>query len=132
MSLPLHTSFKKTCKVTSNSSGCPGPNKNDVCKAIRMNTIYDNGNYDCISMFSMSPQLGGFELACSGPGKYAQCMTAACYKEPASDGSPVECYCHVFDTHFSFMVGSPWNGNIPCAQPYPYLLSAVASTLKYH
>lgn len=123
LSDPLYQGYQNDC--SKNASACAGPNASQVCKAIITNTIY-KGQYDLTSTYNLSPQLGGFQVQCSGPGRYAQCMTAACYKSEAFDGSPVTCYCPVYETTSDYVVGGAWGSDIPCTQPEPYLLSGVA------
>jgi len=128
MSMPLYQATNDQCLINSTSTGCPGLNQSPVCKGIVSNTIYD-GQYDLTSTYTLSPRVGGFQLTCPGPGIYAQCMTAACYKRRAFDGSPVTCYCPVYQTNSSYVVGGPWSDQpIPCTQPYPYVLSGVDTT----
>lgn len=70
-------------------------------QAIAKNKIY-GGAYDLVSTYSESPNIGGFDKVCvkgvdGANGFYAQCMTAACYRRTAFDGSPVTCYCPVYN-----------------------------------
>jgi len=87
--MPLYKQYQKGCQINSTSSGCPGIDESGVCKAIATNKIY-GGIYDLVSTFSLTPRLGGFSRTCE-KGRYAQCMTAACYARRAFDGSPVTC-----------------------------------------
>ena len=77
----------------------------------------DKGKYDYISTFALSSELGGFNRLCTAPkgvqGYYAQCMTAACFKRPAWDGSPITCYCPVYKS-IKYLVGSPDTANSTC------------------
>ncbi|KAL4440240.1 hypothetical protein ABPG75_003241 [Micractinium tetrahymenae] len=107
--------------------GCGYLNATPICKAIADNTIY-GGQYDYISTFTASPDVGGFNKLCVRPGQgglFAQCMTAACYKKTAFDGSPVACYCPVYRAN-AYLVGSPNGDPASCKPNLPYVLSGVA------
>jgi len=145
MSLPLFKQFQKNCQINSTSTGCPGIDSTGVCKAIASNKIY-GGQYDLVSTFAVTPVLGGFSRTCE-KGQYAQCMTAACYQREAFDGSPVTCYCPIYETSGTYIVGTerrprsraatfahsrfarssggPSGSSPPCKQRGGFLLSGV-------
>jgi hypothetical protein len=115
-------SYKK-CGYKNGSTTCKGTNRSPVCKALAKNTMY-KGAYNLISTFALSPKLGGFNTQCNEKGKYAQCMTAACIATPAFDGSPVTCYCPVYEDD-SYMIGGPKNTTVTCTPPKGTLYSGV-------
>ncbi len=127
MSLPLYQEFQDNCLVNSTSARCPGMNQAGICAAISTNSVY-RGDYDLVSTFVPSPEYGGFSQQCNvtSGGRYAQCMTAACFKKTAFDGSPVTCYCPIYEGE-SFIVGGPVGSTPPCVQDGPYILSGVDS-----
>lgn len=109
---------------------CASNNGSPICKAITSNTIYGS-TYDFISTYTLSLNLGGFTQACNVPGPgalYANCMTAACVRQTAFDGSPITCYCPVYRAN-TFLVGAPVSATSDLCQPnLPYLLSGVVMT----
>lgn len=107
-------SYKK-CGYKKGSTTCKGKNSSPVCKALAKNTMY-KGAYDLISTFAPSPKLGGFNTQCNEMGSYANCMTAACIATPAFDGSPVTCYCPVYESK-AYAIGSPMNVTVTCTPP---------------
>lgn len=111
----LQTLSAEKCPNGSNSTNCGGANNNPICSAITSSKIY-NGDYDLVSTYTPSPSLGGFNKVCTKPGVYANCMTAACYEQPAFDGSPITCYCPTYKTKLSetFILGSPKNVTVGC------------------
>jgi len=120
----VYEEYEKTCGGESSTSACTGPNSAGVCDAIVNNTIY-GGSYDLVSTYSYSPKVGGFDIVCPGePGVvYANCMTSACYRRVAFDGSPITCYCPLYEANEAFAIGSR-NGTVPpCSPEWPYVLS---------
>ncbi|KAL4427326.1 hypothetical protein ABPG77_003235 [Micractinium sp. CCAP 211/92] len=78
LSAPLAALEERRCPQNTKRPGCGYLNATPVCKAIADNTIY-GGQYDYISAFASSPDVGGFNKLCVRPGQggfFAQCMTA--------------------------------------------------------
>ena len=125
LSKALYTDFQKNCPNGAQSAGCSAPNSTNVCKAIVSNTIY-GGQYDVVSTFSLTPELGTFDRYCPGipNGQYVNCMTAACERKVAFDGSPLTCYCPIYKSSEPFIIGAPNNeSQPPCVPKYPFILS---------
>lgn len=63
---------------------------------------------------------------CIGPGLMAECMSAACYRKPAWDGSPITCYCPMVQVPEGQSYGLGRRNStaeFPCAQPDGYTIS---------
>ncbi len=105
------------------NTGCNETDSAPVCEAIVDNIIYD-GNYELISTFTPTEHLG--QTKCTGPGLMAECMSAACYRKEAFDGSPVTCYCLLVDVPEGQQYGLGRHRDEPagsCDQPEGYSIS---------
>ena len=108
---------------------CTEVNSAPVCKAINDRTIY-KGTWPLISTFAAYADQG--VKVCTGrpdgSSITADCMTAACYRRGAFDGSPFVCYCPVVSVPpgVNYAVGYPrskFPDGISCDQPEGYVLS---------
>lgn len=77
---------------------CTEINSAPVCKAINAGTMY-GGVWPLISTFTLYGDQGVQMCtgAADGSSIVADCMTAACYRKRAFDGSRYVCYCPVFN-----------------------------------
>jgi hypothetical protein len=80
-------------------------------------------------VFGVEKNVRESDLFIFGLVRYANCMTAACFRKKAFDGSPISCYCPVYkDT--MFLIGAPKGaGKPPCKVTLPYVLSGVKNPL---
>ncbi|KAI8471152.1 MAG: hypothetical protein J3K34DRAFT_418235 [Monoraphidium minutum] len=127
----LDATNKQCPNGTESAKGkCAKANGTPFCKAVEKNKIY-GGEYDLISLYASSPGLGGLSKLCAaepGVAFHAECMTAACYRRRAFDGSPVSCYCPVYAST-AYIIGAPAGVEPSCAQNPPYVPSG--SNLPY-
>ncbi|KAF8065748.1 hypothetical protein HT031_002808 [Scenedesmus sp. PABB004] len=109
--------------ITTANNTCVTVNSAPVCKAINEGTIY-GGKWPFISTFTAYADQG--VALCSavadGSSILADCMTAACYRRRAFDGSPYTCYCPVFKLapNTPYALGYPrskFPNGINCTQP---------------
>jgi len=108
---------------------CTEVNSAPVCKAINDRTIY-KGTWPLISTFAAyaDQDVKVCKGKPDGSSITADCMTAACYRRGAFDGSPFVCYCPVVAVPpgANYAVGYPrskFPDGISCDQPEGYVLS---------
>ncbi|KAI8463179.1 MAG: hypothetical protein J3K34DRAFT_444932 [Monoraphidium minutum] len=108
---------------------CTKTNSAPVCKAINKRKMYD-GTWPLISTFTAYEDQG--VQVCTGKQDgtsiTADCMTAACYKKTAFDGSPFTCYCPVYtvNPNVTYALGYPRSDNpngINCTQAAGFVIS---------
>ncbi|KAF8065746.1 yipf1 [Scenedesmus sp. PABB004] len=115
--------------ITTANNTCVTVNSAPVCKAINEGTIY-GGKWPFISTFTAYADQGAAVCtgAADGSSILADCMTAACYRRRAFDGSPYTCYCPVFNVEpgNTYALGYPrskFPNGVSCTQPSGYVLS---------
>ncbi|PSC77061.1 ABC transporter ATP-binding [Micractinium conductrix] len=108
---------------------CTAVNSAPVCKSINRGRMY-GGKWPLISTFALYANQGVQMCTGNGAGTSitADCMTAACYKKRAFDGSPYTCYCPIVSIGpgIRYALGYPRDKHpqgINCTQPDGFAVS---------
>ncbi|KAG2485518.1 hypothetical protein HYH03_015790 [Edaphochlamys debaryana] len=110
---------------------CTAVNSMPACKAINNYNLYPGGDWPLISTYRPWSNEGAQECVGKADNSsiMAECMTAACYKKTAWDGSPYTCFCPVVTVPAGekYGLGFPKDKygaqGIPCDQPRGYIPS---------
>ncbi|KAI7845639.1 hypothetical protein COHA_000753 [Chlorella ohadii] len=123
LSEEIAAAMEEKCPQGSLSPGCAGLNKTPVCQAIKKNSIYGGQTVAA----ALRHQILALIPHSVAPHPLPQCMTAACFKRKAWDGSPITCYCPVYRAE-RYMIGSSDCAQDSCAPNLPYIASGVDAT----